>query len=122
MKDKSSKWLFRGLLKALLLTAGAIIIYSMFNFFIPSTEKIKNPFILIVSLISILYGAYYAARKSQKKGWIIGINIALLYSLIFYLFSIAGEQDFKFTKSDILRILIALVVGMLSGMLGIISV
>ncbi|MFD3156420.1 TIGR04086 family membrane protein [Haloimpatiens sp. FM7330] len=119
MNNKKMNYVINGLIRAFMMTVGFTIVFSVINYFIPSIESVKHIFILILSLVSIMYGAFYASKKSQQKGWLLGLIIALMYMVIIYLVSVIAGRTNAFGLRDLLRIMLALLVGMLSGMLGI---
>ena len=65
-----------------------------------------------------MYGCIYATRKINNKGWLVGTLVALLYMILLYIVAIVWGKDGLAVK-DMWRLLLALVTGALSGMLGI---
>ncbi|WP_392486479.1 TIGR04086 family membrane protein [Haloimpatiens sp. FM7315] len=119
MNKKRFHCVLDGLIKAFIVTIAAMVIFSIISFFLPSVEAIKGVFILILTLISIMYGAFYSARKSGQRGWMLGLILAFLYMLILYIVSVFAGRDIALNFRDLIRISLALIVGVLSGMLGI---
>ena len=91
------------------------------NFYVIDVSvSIKAACFIVITSLSVIYGSIYSTRKIQKKGWLIGILVALLYIFIIYLVSIiSGSREFVINSTDLLMLSIALLVGSLSGMLGI---
>jgi putative membrane protein (TIGR04086 family) len=108
-----------GVLRSSILTLIAMLIYSGIITIIPDNMKVKAVVIMIITCLSVLYGAAYAAKKAKRKGWITGVLVALFYCLLVYVISILSGRNAVLGLSDILRVCIALFVGALSGMLGI---
>ncbi|WP_051931586.1 TIGR04086 family membrane protein [Clostridium sp. KNHs214] len=119
MNRKNMDCMLKGLIRACIVTLLGMIVFSIINFLFPASEGFRSIFILIITLISIMYGAVYASRKSRKNGWIIGIALAFMYMLIFYLISVVAGRETALAANDYIRIALALLVGTLSGMLGI---
>ena len=74
---------------------------------------------LLITCISIIYGAIYAAKKNNRKGWLTGLAVSLTYMLILYIISGLFFGDYSINTKDLTRLVIAVLVGVLSGMLGI---
>ena len=108
-----------GVIRSIIITLIALLIYSAIIMVLPDNIKIKAIFMMIITCISVLYGAAFAAKKAGRKGWLTGVLVALLYCLIIYIVSVISGRSFIIGTRDVLRIFIALVVGALSGMLGI---
>jgi len=108
-----------GVLRGFMLTLLALLIYSVVMKFATLSGGISSMFILVVTLISILYGSIFAARKINKKGWLVGASVGLLYIIIIYLVSLLAGGDASLALKDLLRVTLAVIVGGLSGMLGI---
>ena len=75
--------------------------------------------ILVSSMLSIIYGTLFATKKIQKRGWLIGIAVAFLYMLLLYVITVVSKESSPLNINHLLRFSLALVVGALSGMLGI---
>lgn len=109
----------KGVLRSTILTLLLIVILSI----VMNSVELANPTIsvvyLLITCISIIYGAIYAARRHNKKGWLTGLLVALFYMIVLYLISAIFFQDAAVDYKDLLRFLIAAFVGILSGMLGI---
>jgi putative membrane protein (TIGR04086 family) len=108
-----------GVLRATIITLLLLVLLAAIMNFNEIGSQVLSVYYLVVTCVSILYGSIYAARKNKRRGWIVGILVALLYMIILYLISAIFFQDLAFTGKDFLRLAIALLVGALSGMLGI---
>ncbi|MBB6630534.1 TIGR04086 family membrane protein [Clostridium algidicarnis] len=112
--------LVKGTARSFLLTVIMVIVYSILMRFIDINSNVSSVVYLIITSLSVIYGAIYVARANEKKGWLSGMILSLVYMIL--IMCISGfMQGFK----DIInlyafyRILIALGMGALSGMLGI---
>lgn len=109
----------KGVLRATIITIVLLILLAIITSIKDLSPQIVSVYYLLVTCISIIYGAIYAARKNNQKGWLVGIMVALLYMLILYLISAVFFQDAIITVKDLIRVALAIFVGTLSGMLGI---
>lgn len=108
-----------GVLRGTILTLILLVIYSGVTTLVPDNLKVKSILFMVFTCVSVLYGAAYAAKKAQQKGWIIGILVAIVYCVLLYIVSIIAGRDAAITIKDVVRLVLAMAVGTLSGMLGI---
>ncbi|MEW9095131.1 MAG: TIGR04086 family membrane protein [Clostridiaceae bacterium] len=108
-----------GILRSTILTVIFMLIYAVIMTFVDLSDKTNSVFYLVTTILSIMYGTVYAVRKINKKGWLTGIVIATLYMLIIYFVSIIAGNNLTLDNRMMIRFLLALGVGALSGMLGI---
>lgn len=114
----NSAYIGKGVLRGCSITIVCAFILALIQTFSSIGEGALSACILIISMISIVYGCIYATRKINSKGWLVGIMVALLYMIVLYIAAIIWGKDGLAVK-DLWRILLALATGALSGMLGI---
>lgn len=110
---------FEGVLRAIILTTVLFLILASIMTFTEVNNSFTSVFYLLTTLVSIMYGVIYSTKKIQKRGWLVGLIIAVFYMAIIYIVSIISNNPPGLDSSRIIRILLALTVGILSGMLGI---
>jgi putative membrane protein (TIGR04086 family) len=110
-----------GVLRGFILTLILILIYAAIMTFTDISSGVSSVFYMITTLISIMYGTVYTVRKIKKKGWVIGLIISIMYMIILYLLYIISGKDSTliYNQSTLIRLALAVAVGILSGMLGI---
>jgi len=108
-----------GVLRAFVITLIVILIFAFVSTKIHFSDGVTNMVIMVSTLISIMYGSIYASKKSGKKGWLNGLLVGVLYIVIFYIVSIICGSSSKLETRDFIRVILAILVGTLSGMLGI---
>jgi len=108
-----------GVFRAGILTLIILVIYSIITTYMPVNLKVTSVFYIIITLISVLYGSIFAAKKAGEKGWLMGIMVAAAYMLVLYLVKVVGGGDTDIGTREIIRAALALGIGALSGMLGI---
>lgn len=110
-----------GVLRGFILTLILILIYAAIMTFTDISSGVSSVFYMITTLISIMYGTVYAVRKVKKKGWVLGLIISITYMIILYLLYIISGKDSTliYNQSTLIRLALAVAVGILSGMLGI---
>ncbi|WP_125152689.1 TIGR04086 family membrane protein [Clostridium rectalis] len=108
-----------GVLRSTIITVVLMIIYAVIMSFIDLTERTNSIFYLVTSIISIMYGSIYAVKRINKKGWLVGVIVAAIYMVIIYIVSIIAGNSAAIESTQITRFLLALAVGLLSGMIGV---
>lgn len=108
----------KGVLRACVITIILAFILAVVQTYGSIGESVLSLCILITTMVSVIYGCIYSTRKINNKGWLVGIIVSVLYILILYVTAMVLGKD-GFSVKDIWRILLALVTGALSGMLGI---
>jgi putative membrane protein (TIGR04086 family) len=115
---KNFVYIGKGVLRGCIITVLSAFLLALIQTFSSIGESALSVCILITTMISIMYGCIYATRKINSKGWLIGIFVALLYMVILYIVAMIWGKDALAVK-DLWRLLLALAIGALSGMLGI---
>ncbi|MBU3158620.1 TIGR04086 family membrane protein [Clostridium frigoris] len=108
-----------GVFRAAILTLIILVIYSIVTTVLPASMKVTSVFYIVITLVSVLYGSIFAAKKAGEKGWLMGIMVATTYMLLLYLVKVLGGGSSAIGMREIVRALLALGIGTLSGMLGI---
>lgn len=108
-----------GVLRAVILTLLFVLIYSLITSFLSPSDKVTSVALVIGTLISVVYGSIYATIKNGSKGWLVGLLVAFFYMLILYIVSLIFGRELAFGAKDVIRLLLALASGSLSGMLGV---
>lgn len=83
------------------------------------SKGIFNMIYVIISLCSISLGAIIGAKRNESKGWLVGFGVALGYYIILFILSSCFRGEMAFKLFDFVKLIIALAVGTLAGMLGI---
>ncbi len=111
--------IIKGVIFALIITLIGIFLLSLamiFSDISPGTNVIIN---IIVTALSVFLGTIYSARAINRNGWIIGFFVALGYILCTFVFYAVLNGGVELTINDFYRTIMALAVGIFSGMLGI---
>ncbi|EJE7233643.1 TIGR04086 family membrane protein [Clostridium sporogenes] len=119
LNKKNTEFIVQGLLRAIIITVIMLLIFAVILTFKDIGEKISSIVYLLITILSIMYGTIYAVRKINKKGWLIGLVISIMYMAIIYIISIVSGNTLTFGTDRFIRIFLALILGILSGMLGI---
>lgn len=73
---------------------------------------------IIIPIISLFIGGYYIGKKSNKKGWLEGLKLSLIFSVILIIFNYLGFDN-SFEIKNILHYLIIIISCIFGSMIGI---
>ncbi|CDI50376.1 TIGR04086 family membrane protein [Clostridium tetani] len=119
MEKSSFAPIGEGILRSSILTVALMVIYAIIMSFTDLSDKFNSIFYIIVSILSIMYGTIYAVKKIEKRGWLVGIIVATIYMIIIYMLSLIAGNTPGIYYVRIIRFLMAILVGILSGMIGV---
>lgn len=91
---------------------------TIFNYFDIMSDKVASIFKIIIPVISLFIGGFYIGKKSLKKGFIEGLKLGLIFSIILILFNFLGLNN-SFKLKYILFYLILIISSTLGSMIGI---
>lgn len=109
------KGMFRSLIATLILTIILAVVMSFIDF---SVKSINLSYV-IITCISLVMGATYASKRNGERGWLIGLLVGLGYYILLFIISSIFNGKVSFSMFDIYKFVMAMIVGILSGMLGI---
>lgn len=118
-ENKTIKNIIKGTGIALITTVILLLIFSIILTYTNIEENVINPVIMIVTAISILLGSSLGNIKIKKNGLINGGIIGALYITTIYLISSILNWKFSLNIQSIFMIIIAIVFGILGGILGV---
>lgn len=97
---------------------GLTIILTVMSYFNIIGEKITTVFKIIIPIISLFFGGIQIGKKSIKKGWLEGLKLGLIFTIILCLFNYLGlSKSFEF--KNILFYLILIISTIFGSMIGI---
>ena len=117
--NKTIKNIMKGTGIALITTVILLLIFSIILTYTNIQENVINPVIMIITAISILLGSSLGNTKIKKNGLINGGIIGGIYIITIYLISSILNWKFSLNIQSILMIGIAIVFGILGGILGV---
>ena len=118
-ENKTIKNIMKGTGIALITTVLLLLIFSIILTYTNIDEKVINQVIMIVTAISILLGSSLGNIKIKKNGLINGGTIGAIYIVTIYLISSILNWKFSLNIQSIFMIIIAIVFGILGGILGV---
>lgn len=117
--NKYFKSVIKGTVGTIILSFIGITVLSMLMTKLVFSKNIFNMAYVIISLCSLSLGAIIGAKKNEAKGWLVGFGVALCYYVVLFILSSIFGGQITFKLFDFTKLVIALAVGTLAGMLGI---
>ena len=72
-------------------------IITVLSYFNIMNDKITSICKIIISIISLFIGGFYIGKRSIKKGFIEGLKLGLIFSIVLIIFNfLAFDNSFKF--------------------------
>ena len=93
-------------------------IMTVFSFFNILNDSVTSIFKILIPIISLLMSGIVMGRNSNKKGWLEGLKLGLLVSLLIMLFNILGLRN-SFKISNLLFYTILTFSSIVGSMIGI---
>lgn len=120
IKDWNKKiYLLKGVLLAFIITIVLITIFSLLLSFTTIKESKMSIYNTVIMIISIAAGGFYSAKKLKENGWINGGLVGIIYYIILLIINILFNKPFSFDIFSITKLLIAFVLGVIGGIIGI---
>ena len=96
-----------------------MFIFSLILTYTNVSEKLINPFIIVVTAISIFIGSSIGSLKLQKQGILSGALIGGIYLISLYIISGIINNNFSMTIQSIILIISGMICGMFGGIIGV---
>lgn len=113
------KSVLRGLVWALVVTIITTIIFSFVMNRVPIEEKIFNIIYVVITCLALVLGSVIAVKSYGSKGWIVGLAVGCIFYITLYFFGILFGAEATLTIYDFIKFVLCMLIGLLSGMLGI---
>lgn len=120
-EDKGSNVLLtygKALIRGIALTVLLLIIAALIYNFTGLGEEVFDTAIWIVLILGICFGSIYGSLKIGRRGYLHGAVIGALYTIIILLIAFLIEQGDVTMKGFLIRFIMSIVIGALSGMIG----
>jgi len=96
-----------------------IILYALILSFTSMSDSSMNMTIQIIMIVSITISSIYGGKKVCRKGWLFGIALGLLFTMLLVPLGIGFGQNFAFDKYFIAKALLGSAVGLIGGIIGV---
>jgi len=116
-----STWLIllRGILLALIFSLVMLLVISLILYLTALTERVALYLVYGVSIVAILWGAAYAARRIGTRGWLNGGIIGVAYVLLMLGGGLLIVDDMTIGWSLAVKVFLGFIFGAIGGMWGV---
>ena len=111
--------ILKGVGISLITTVILLVIFSIILTYTDVQESVINPVIMIITAISILIGSSLGSIKIKKNGLMNGGIIGAIYIILIYLISSLLNWRFTLNMQSMIMMVIAMVFGILGGIIGV---
>jgi putative membrane protein (TIGR04086 family) len=118
-KDNKFINILKGVGISMLTTCISLIIFAILLTYTNISETTITPVIIVITAISILLGSSIINIKIKRNGLLNGALVGGIYLAIIYLISSILNWDFGLNMQSIIMIIIAMIFGMLGGIIGV---
>ncbi len=118
---RGSAWLIslKGVLLALIFSLVMLLAIALALYLTELPEKAGSYLVYAVSIVAILWGSAYAARRIGTRGWLNGGMIGLIYVLIMLGGGLVIGDDMAVSWSLAIKLFLGFVFGAIGGMWGV---
>ena len=93
-------------------------IITFLNYFNIISDKVISIFKILIPIISLFIGGFYIGKNSNSKGYLEGLKLGVIFSLILIIFNYLAF-DYSFKLKYLLFYLIIITSSILGSMIGI---
>ena len=116
---KNFKYILKGVIISIISTLIFLFIFSIILTYTNVSEQLINPFIIVVTAISLFIGSSIGSLKLQKQGLLNGALIGGIYLISLYLISGIINNNFSISTQSIILIIAGMICGMFGGIIGV---
>ncbi|SHJ24059.1 TIGR04086 family membrane protein [Lutispora thermophila] len=109
----------KSIILALIISLVSIIIYAIVLSLTSVSDGTMSLITQSITMISIVAAAIYCGRKIKSKGWLYGMIVGIIFILMILPLSIILGQVPVFDKYFIGKIIMACLVGIVGGIIGV---
>lgn len=119
-KDESKILILaKSIFLALIISLVCIIIYAIVLSLTSVSDGTMSIITQAITMVSIVAAAVYCSRKIKSRGWLYGMIVGIVFVLVIIPISMIWGQVPTFDKYFIARMLMASLVGLIGGMIGV---
>lgn len=116
---KNLLYIIRGVIISIIFTLVFLFIFSILLTYTNISENLINPFIIVITAISIFLGSSIGSTRMKKNGLLNGAMIGGIYLISLYLISGIINSNFTLTIQSIILIISGMICGMFGGIIGV---
>ena len=113
------KTVLKGIVGAIAVVIILTSILSLVMSFVDINSNVLSIITVIITSVSLIFGTIFAVKLYRRKGWLIGLSVGTLFYISLYAIGILFGAEATLGLYDLVKFLLCVIVGILSGMLGI---
>lgn len=118
-KENNALKIIKGSIISIIFTLVILTVYAAVLSFTSVSESTMIPVIIVVTGISILIGSSISTMHIKNKGLVNGGLVGLIYMLFIYIVSSIVVMNFEINFNSIIMIIVAILTGMIGGVIGV---
>ena len=111
--------IIKGSIFSIIISLILLLIFAILLCYTNLSENSIKPTILIITGVGILVGSMISAKKIRKNGLVNGGMVGIIYTVILYLISSLTITNFSVTINSFIMLIVAIITGMIGGIIGI---
>lgn len=96
-----------------------IIIYALVLSFTSVSDSSMNITMQVIMIVSITVASIFGGKKIKSKGWLFGLVMGLLFTILLIPLGMGFGQQFSLDKFFVAKLLMGSVVGLIGGVIGV---
>ena len=109
----------KGVVGAVAVVTILTAIFSLIMSFVEIGPGMDSAINVGITSISLIFGTVLAAKLYGRKGWLVGLSVGILFYIALYAIGILFGAEATLGLYDLMKVSLCVLVGVLSGMLGI---
>ena len=118
-KNNNMVKIIKGSIIAMIITIIALTIYAAILAYTSVSETTMVPVVLTITGISILIGSSMSSISIKKQGIMNGGFVGLIYIIFLYVLSSIISVGFELNMNAIIMLIVAILTGMIGGIIGV---
>lgn len=111
--------IIKGSIFSIIISLILLLIFAILLCYTNLSENSIKPTILVITGVGILIGSMISAKKIRKNGLINGGMVGAVYIIILYMVSSLTITNFSITINSLTMLIVAIITGMIGGIIGI---
>jgi len=117
IRNLTTRAVIKGILHSVVLSLILVFAFALIILVTGMSSSFIRPGAQIIKVISIFWGVAVALRGIEKRGWLFGALVGLLYTVIIFLIFSIIDTNFGITSGLLADILFACGIGTVSAMI-----
>lgn len=109
----------KGVVGAVAIVTILTAIFSLIMSFVEISPGIDSAVNVGITSISLIFETILAAKLYGHKGWLVGLSVGVLFYIALYAIGVLFGAEATLGLYDLIKFSLCVLVGILSGMLGI---